>query len=338
VTGAAVPTGIRYDPDAMALMTDLVRIRLTAPIEDARDWLEKMIYGPTGWTPALDAQGRISPVFQGSPTSIAGLATVNNAAAEPSPDWGSGQRLINIVRFKYARDYAAGRPDPNAGEWDATRAYIHAGAADIVTEDGVSYLCLIANMNKRPSTNPTYWAVTIERQHLVGSRDVTVEYREEAAIARYGEQVLELDGSAFRALGMPQRTVQVDPGPGQALPLRARPHPPVPHSAQTETVAGGETLDLEEEKGWQLSEDRQSMLFPRYAFGAPAIGVNVRRAALPNARVGDWVVLDLSWLPDYVTHRRGLLALAQIIALGELDCAWRKLLVELAPLAEGVSS
>ncbi len=68
----------------------------------------------------------------------------------------------------------------------------------------------------------------------------------------------------------------------------------------------------------------------------PAISLAVRRSALPLLRAGDWVKLDLSWLPDYLTGRRGLIAEAQVISLGDLDCAWRKALLEVViPPYEG---
>jgi hypothetical protein len=47
------------------------------------------------------------------------------------------------------------------------------------------------------------------------------------------------------------------------------------------------------------------------------------------------VVVDLSWFPDYSTGKRGLLAMGQVIALGDLDCAWRQAVIEIVtPLTE----
>jgi len=85
---------------------------------------------------------------------------------------------------------------------------------------------------------------------------------------------------------------------------------------------------VEGELAWQIAQDRQAHLQNRYSLGAPTVGVNVMRSAVPKLRAGSWVVLDLSWFPDYVTQRRGLVALGQVVALGDLDCAWRHLLVE----------
>jgi hypothetical protein len=51
--------------------------------------------------------------------------------------------------------------------------------------------------------------------------------------------------------------------------------------------------------------------------------------------VGDWLIVNLSWMPDYVTGRRNLFGLAQIVSLGELDCAWRNPTLELLIEGEG---
>jgi len=256
--GTVKPTGIRYDEAALLAMTDPVRIRLTEPIEDARDWLEKYIYAPTGWIPALDADGRISPVSQVPPTSPLGLVVINNPITEPSPDWNAGERVVNVLRFVYPRDY-------------------------------------------RPTSG------TAENDGLL-SREIVVEWTDEPSITRCGRQVLELKGDAFRAVG----TSTADP-------------------------LGGLT---NEELGWQLSQLRQLHVQRRYSLGSPAITVPVMRHATSTLRAGSWVVVDLSWLPDYVTRRRGLLALGQVVSLGDLDCAWRQAMIEMVVpiLPEGSGS
>ena len=100
-----------------------------------------------------------------------------------------------------------------------------------------------------------------------------------------------------------------------------------------ETILGG----YEHEQGFQLAEARRLHVFNRYALGAPTVTVNVRRSGLATVRAGDWVVLNLSWFPDYVTARRGLLALAQITALADLDCAWRRVTAEIVTPLEAES-
>jgi hypothetical protein len=256
--GDIVPTGILYDADQLALMIDPVRLHLTEPIEDARDWTEKMIYSPTGWVPALDDLGRISPVSQVPPSDLLGLKNINNANSEPSPDWNAGNRIINVLTFTYPRDY---RPtDP----------------ANAETGDGLA------------------------------KQDVILEFRDEPSITRNGEQTFDIDGSAFRAVG---------------------------------TSAAAPVGTLEAELGYQLAYLRDQYVKWRYALGAPAFSLGLWRISLPTLRCGEWVSVDLSWLPDYITGRRGLVGLGQVVSIGDLDCCWRRGLIELVavPAEEGYS-
>lgn len=253
--GSLVATGIRYDEAALLQMTDVLRLRLFEVVTDARDWLEKHIYAPTGWVPALDRFGRISPVSQEAPTSALGLSSVNDAITEPAPNWNGGERLVNVLRFTYPRDY-----EPN-------------NAANAETGDGLA------------------------------QREIVIEWEDPVSVDRNGRQVLEIDGTAFAAIG----------------------------NGDADPIGGDQTL----ETAFQLSAERQLHVQNRYTLGAPTITVAVMREAIPLLRAGDWVVLDLTWLPDYVTARRGLVALGQVVALGDLDCAWRQLTLEVVvPLVE----
>lgn len=296
--GDVVPTGIRYDSAALALMTTPVRIRLTEPVDDARDWLEKFIYAPTGYIPALDNEGRVSPVSQVAPTEIAGLPVIYGDITEVVPEWRAGNRIINVVRFHYQRDYSIGVPDPPP-----------------------------------PVTGET-------RQNLIEGRDVLVQFRDEFSIARHGEQALELDGECFRAIG---RNI-ADDGDTEVAPESLHPRrrkikrqlvvplteePIVRPGAVVVPVSG----DVEDEVGWILAQHRGAAILPRWGYGAPTMRVPVMRSATFTLRAGSFVALDLSWFPDYVTRRRGVTeTLAQIVAIGDLDCAWRQITVEVVPL------
>jgi hypothetical protein len=47
------------------------------------------------------------------------------------------------------------------------------------------------------------------------------------------------------------------------------------------------------------------------------------------------VRIDLSWFPDHDTGRRGMLCGGQVLAIHDVDCAWRILLIErVVPLIE----
>jgi hypothetical protein len=312
VTQGIVSTGILYDLSAVLQMTDPVRIRITEPIEDAREWLEKYIYAPTGWVPALDNFGRISPVSQIAPSDSSNLPVIDNAIAEPSSEWDSGTRIINVLRFVYPRDYAS------------------------------------LPLDKPKVLTGTSGATVDERQRKLidPPQQVELEFRDEVSIARHGEQKLELDGRAFHAIGKddpeslpppdaPQPTAPVYwPGAAWANRFYGTTLFPVAPTASQATTAPARVIipvtgDIADETGYQLAQLRQQHVHHRYSLGAPSIGVNVMRSGTQALRAGSWVLLDLTWLPDYITQRRGLLAMGQVIALGELDCAWRRLLVEL---------
>jgi hypothetical protein len=248
--GDVVPTGILYDETALLAMTEPVRMRITAPITDARDWLEKHIYAPTGWIPALDIFGRISPVHQEAPQDILSLPLIYDHITEPSPAWDSGERIVNVIRFTYKRDYI-----PEAD-------------VDPETSDGLS------------------------------DKEVVVEFRDPVSIQRHGEQLLEVSGEAFRAIGTE----------GKGDPA----------------LSGG----ISAEQGHIHATERGTHLLPRYALGAPVMTVAVRRAFTPDLRAGSWVRTWLSWFPDYVTQRRGLITLCQITSIGDLDCVWRQVTME----------
>lgn len=253
--GHLVASGIRYDAAALLAMTDPVRTRITEPITDARDYLEKYLYAPTGWIPALDRYGRISPVSQEAPEDILGLPLLYDAITEPAPNWDAGERIVNLVRFILYRDF---KPD------DADQAQAVDGLSVVQSKDAPGQL---------------------------------LEFLDPVSVQRHGPQVLEIDGRLFRAVGDPLGNPVLD---------------------------GGATA----ETGYGLAFERRDHVLNRYSLGAPTMVVNVRRDLTPTLRAGSWVRVWLSWFPDYVTGERGLIALCQIVAIGDLDCVWRQVTME----------
>jgi hypothetical protein len=242
-TGEVVPTGIRYDAAALALMTDAVCMRLTEPVDDLRAWAEKHVYAPTGWIPALDYDGRISPMYQAPEANFVASATqLTDAITEPSTGWDAGKRIVNRVSFTYQRLY-----DPTG---------------DAEALDGIAV------------------------------REVTQEYRDVTSELRHGEQKVEYEGDVFCAIG------------------------------DADGAATGTELAA------TLAEDRWSHVGDRYADGAQAVSVAVMREYTYHLRAGDFVLVNHSWFPDSVTRRRGLIMGGQIVSIGDLDCAWRRVVVE----------
>lgn len=125
------------------------------------------------------------------------------------------------------------------------------------------------------------------------SRSIVHTYRSLSSIARKEEKV-SFDGEVFGAIG--------DTGGGQIAV---------------------------EEVGFSLSQDRKLYVFDRYNTGAQTIEIPVRRSESTSLIIpGQWVVIDLSWLPDYVLLRRGASWGGQIVAIHDVDCAWRIFLIE----------
>jgi hypothetical protein len=131
-------------------------------------------------------------------------------------------------------------------------------------------------------------------------REVTVEYRDPAAIDRHGEQVEEFDATAFGAIGN----------------------------------SSGQAIDGEPEVADILASAARYEVLERYRDGAQAIVVNVRRSTVPGLRDGTFLPVQLSWLPNFGTGRRGMnLTAAQVLSLENLNCEWIGLLIEEVPVA-----
>lgn len=108
---------IDHDPVALLPMTSPVLLRQTEPVEDARSWTESALYAPSGWIPALDSFGRVSPVSRVRPPTSPGL-TIVDESTEPSPDWNAGEQVVTSVRFTYHRFFKPVLPLTIATEAD----------------------------------------------------------------------------------------------------------------------------------------------------------------------------------------------------------------------------
>lgn len=93
---------VRFDAARVALMTLPVLVRETDSSDDARDWTERKIYAPSGWIPALDSTGQISPVSRSRP-SVTNGPTLTDARTEPSADWNGGETIVTSVEVTYNR-------------------------------------------------------------------------------------------------------------------------------------------------------------------------------------------------------------------------------------------
>ena len=103
---------IRYDATALATMIEHVLLRQTEPVDDGRAFAEAQLYAPSGWIPALDDDGRISPVNRGRPDTIDSGLTITNAHVVPTTAWNTGTKIVSAVEFSWSRYFI---PDDASG-------------------------------------------------------------------------------------------------------------------------------------------------------------------------------------------------------------------------------
>ncbi|HEX7240640.1 MAG TPA: hypothetical protein VF263_10255, partial [Longimicrobiaceae bacterium] len=248
---------VRYDPAAVLALNTPVRARITEPVDDLRGWIEENVFKPLGAAPALDAQGRVSPIRYALPDATVPLVQLDDSNTAPDAGWEhSAGDAVNRVIVNYQRDYVVTEDEDPEGE--------------SVKGDGIT------------------------------SVEVTIERRHAESIAMLGEKEMQVETLLFRAVG------GVD---GEPL-----------------------TGDVADEIGHHLAMERATQALDRFLYGAQRISARCRRSATVGLRVGDWVLVALSWLPEYGTGRRGSNRLAQVVAVKDLNPAWRELtLVDAGP-------
>lgn len=82
-------------------------------------------------------------------------------------------------------------------------------------------------------------------------------------------------------------------------------------------IAGGNygsvpNADTSSEVGSQVSARINEAFIRRFSNGAQSAVATCRASATYQVKVGDWVILAVSWLPDYKTGRRGISRLMQV--------------------------
>jgi hypothetical protein len=78
----------------------------------------------------------------------------------------------------------------------------------------------------------------------------------------------------------------------------------------------------------------------RFGQGAQEIIVRAARshAGVRAAREGDWCQIGLSWMPDYITRRRGINRIGQIVKVKNLDPSWREFtIVDAGPYGQPIA-
>jgi hypothetical protein len=105
--------GVKYDADALEAITTPVLLRQTESVDDGRSWAEQKVYGPSGWIPALDGEGKISPVSRARPSVVEG-PLITGTIVEPSPDWHTGEQIVTRIDFSYPRYFIGVRVEVKA--------------------------------------------------------------------------------------------------------------------------------------------------------------------------------------------------------------------------------
>lgn len=82
---------------------------------------------------------------------------------------------------------------------------------------------------------------------------------------------------------------------------------------------------VDSEEGWQIAQNRIKDVKTRFKYGDQRVACKARRSVpgVQKAKVGDWVQVSISWLPDLATGKLGLNRLMQIVKIGDKDAIWR---------------
>ncbi|MDK1102503.1 MAG: hypothetical protein QGD93_02600 [Actinomycetota bacterium] len=226
-----------------------------------------------------------------------------------------------------------GKPVEDVREWAEKNIYPIVHAAPTLNADGeiapITYLLPDADetlidlndANCRPSGGGWSQAsddainivkVTYERLYRVRSLDeagqqivalsdtlqtrkVIVEHRIQESIDLLGEQPLEIESELLSTLG---------------------------------TADGGPYFgDVVDEQGARVAERVSRMATDRFALGGQYFSLHCDRSDsdVEGLKVGSWVTVSVSWMPDYESAVRNLNRLAQVIGRRNLNGAWRAL-------------
>jgi hypothetical protein len=87
------------------------------------------------------------------------------------------------------------------------------------------------------------------------------------------------------------------------------------------------TGDSRDELGHIIARARVKELFDRFSYGGQRVGLTAMRVdpAVSGLRVGDWVTIASTYLPDYISQKRGMDRIGQIIKIQDISPIERKL-------------
>lgn len=169
---------IRYDETAVLGFERPMRARITEPVEDMRDWLEKNWYAPRGAAPAIIG-GLVTPVRYEIPPEDEELPQLDATNCRPIPGWSHGiEDAVNVVSVKYRRDAAAPYLDDplgvvGAGDRIVTReveaVYRYQTSIDLIGEKPLEIETELFRSIAGPEGEPVSGDVTDEIGHQLAS-------------------------------------------------------------------------------------------------------------------------------------------------------------------------
>jgi hypothetical protein len=179
------PPRIRYDESSILALNTPVRIRVTKPIDDAREWIEKNLYVAAGAAPAI-IDGVVHAVRYELPPATVEVAELGNAEVDVAPGWVQlGTDAVNVVDVTYSRDQSIGQSDTGYSNAPGDRII----SREIVVERRVPEAIALFGEKRRSFTLDALRAVGGE-QGQAFSGDVADEVGAQVA-ARIGQMMTD---------------------------------------------------------------------------------------------------------------------------------------------------
>jgi hypothetical protein len=103
---------VRYDETSLLALTTPVRARITSPVSDAREWVERNLYVAAGAAPAI-IDGKVHAVTYELPDVNVAVTELGNAEADVMPGWSqTTDDAVNVVEVTYPRDRSIAPDEP----------------------------------------------------------------------------------------------------------------------------------------------------------------------------------------------------------------------------------
>ena len=103
---------VRFDETSILALNTPVRARITEPVTDAREWVERNLYVAAGAAPAI-IDGVVHAVTYELPDVNVEVTELGNAEADVMPGWAqSTDDAVNVVEVLYARDRSIAPDEP----------------------------------------------------------------------------------------------------------------------------------------------------------------------------------------------------------------------------------